>query len=378
MQMTQTSEKAYEPFIRSALIIPTQSVLLNRPEEIAKIDEKFKGQNGIKSVVLIGPGGAGKTILARQYAHAQKASVIWEINAETNESINYSFESLARSLAKTDEGQKILKGIQEIKDLSEKEDKLLEFIRDHLKSAIPWCLIYDNVEEFGEVQKYFPQDVETWGQGKIILTTRDNSLESSKYVNSSIKIQELALDEKLALFRKILANEEASLFSTTSIEKTKLFLGEIPPYPLDVSMAAYYLKMVGIPYNVYLTNLAKNKEEFVNIQERFLKEVGDYTKTRYGILTLSLQHLMRVDKKFGNLLLLMSLLSSQNIPRAIMDRFEDNLVVDNFIYHLKKYSLITGESFLPSLGYSVSLHRSTQAISLEYLTKLLNIEETKG
>lgn len=72
-----------ENSIRSDLIIPVRDVLLERPQLIAQLDEKFKGKNGIQTIALIGPGGAGKTTLARQYAHLQKNDVVWEINAET-------------------------------------------------------------------------------------------------------------------------------------------------------------------------------------------------------------------------------------------------------------------------------------------------------
>ena len=112
---------------RSDLDVPTDSVLLNRPELLGQIDERFRAQKkGIQTVALVGIGGAGKTTLARQYAFAQKGPVLWEINAETKENLQASFESLAQALAKSDEDQKILRGLFKVRIPLERETNLYQ------------------------------------------------------------------------------------------------------------------------------------------------------------------------------------------------------------------------------------------------------------
>ena len=377
MQIIQGLKELKDSPIRSDLPVPIESVFLYRTDEIAQIDDNFKRERGIQTVALVGPGGAGKTILARQYAHKQQAKVIWEINAETHETLKSSFEDLAGALAQTEKEQKILVGFQDIKNPTEREKKLIEFVKKRLRAHLDWFFIFDNVEGFQNIQKYFPQDMETWGQGKIILTTRNSNIQNNKYVRNTIQICELNQKQKLHLFMKIMTNGNTRLFKTAQIEEAKQFLEHIPSYPLDISIAAYYLKTTNIPYMAYLESLKKNDKGFTNVQEELLQEAGDYTKTRYGMITLSLQHLIDSHKDFGDLSLFISLLDSQNIPRDLLDFYKNDVsLIDNFMLNLKKYSLITN-SPSSSLGSTFSMHQSTQEISLAYLTKILNSEKNK-
>ncbi|MBX9786661.1 MAG: tetratricopeptide repeat protein [Alphaproteobacteria bacterium] len=363
-----------ESSIRSDLPLPTISTLLPRPEIIAQINKSFKGEPGIKSVALVGPGGAGKTTLARQYAHQQKAQVVWEINAETNGSLLNSFESLGYALCQNEDEKKILKELQLITKPFEKEEKIIFFVKERLKLCPNWCLIFDNVEKFSDVQKYFPRDIETWGRGNVIVTTRDSTIQSNKYINHVLNVGELDSKQKFNLFTKIMEVGDIQSLDQSKLEEIRKFLVEIPSFPLDVSIAAYYLKATSIPYHDYLKNLQKNLKDFTDIQEEILKESGDYFNTRYKIITLALQQLIDTHKDFGALLLFISLLDSQNIPKDLLNKYKNDVVVDNFIYHLKKYSLITNES-MNSLVPSISIHRSTQAISLNYLTNYLKLEQ---
>jgi tetratricopeptide (TPR) repeat protein/DNA-binding CsgD family transcriptional regulator len=369
------TKKTMEFTARSDLSLPTKHVRLDRPELTSQIDDNFKGQGGIQTVALVGIGGAGKTTLARQYAHSQQASVIWEVDGKTFESLKESFENLAQALTKTEEDQKALRELKEIKNLIEREENLIKFVKDRLKLCEHWFLIYDNIENFDRIQKYFPQDSSTWGQGKVILTTRDNNIQNHMLVNNIVKIGELNTDQKFNLFVKIMSGENTPLTVNQHTE-AKRFLENIPPFPLDISVAAYYLKTTNISYEQYIENLMKYNKDFTHMQESLLKDAGDYTHTRYKIIISSLEHLINIDKNFGELLLFISLLDPQHIPRTMLNNYKNEIIVDNFIHHLKKYSLITNESS-SSIGLTFSVHHSTQAISLAYLIKVLELEKNK-
>ncbi|WP_417905375.1 helix-turn-helix transcriptional regulator [Candidatus Tisiphia endosymbiont of Micropterix aruncella] len=100
------------PLFRSDLIIPV-SIFIDRPKLISAIEEKFKDNQGIYTVAIIGIGGSGKSTMAKYYAHQQHATIVWEMNAENKESLLRSFEALAHRIANETE-KKIVRNIKKL------------------------------------------------------------------------------------------------------------------------------------------------------------------------------------------------------------------------------------------------------------------------
>lgn len=365
-------------FLLPDLLIPAESILLPRSGLIEEIDKNFKKSEGIQTVALTGIGGTGKTILARQYARLKKFPLIWEINAETPRSIHESFEALAKALAKTEEDQRYLKNMEELKNDEKKEEETKRFVQEKLKFYGPWLLIYDNVQSFSDIRKYFPQESRIWGSGKILITTRDNNIQNNKIITSTVQIGELVKEEMLFLLLKIGGVENIQQLSQMEKTAAEKFLAEIPPFPLDVSVAAYYLNATRIPYDKYLTYIRENKKELESTQKDIVKELINYNSTRYSIVALPVQYLMKEHSDFSDLLLFISLLDSQKIPKELLASLKNEICVDNFIYNLKKYSLITEDHLSNSQSsLTFSIHRNTQEIFLDYLMTNLAVDQIK-
>ena len=234
-------------------------------------------------------------------------------------------------------------------------------------------MVYDNVDNIADIASYFPIDLNTWGAGQVILTTQDHTLQNNKHLHHTLQIDELSDDQKFTLFTKIMFADKSS--RSSSQESIKTFLKEIPPFPLDVSVAAYYLKATNLSFESYLERLNKYTQDFEGIQQNLIKEADGYTKTRYSLITLSLQRLINSHKDFLDLLFLISLINPQNIPRDLLNAYKDKTIVDNFIYNLNKYSLLINEIDSSSMTSSLSIHRSTQGINLTYILQQLNLEK---
>jgi len=352
---------------RSELPLPHGDALLERTALLSELDAQFnKGTQGIKALALVGIGGSGKTTLAHQYGRRHQG-MVWEAHAETPRSLRESFETFASLLTATEAEQETVKKVLDIEDPEEREDKIIMFVKEHLKAKPGWLLIFDNVEKFSGISKYFPSDPAVWGTGKILLTTRNAHIRSHNAVHGTVPVKELSPEEKQSLFTKILKTGDKQPGPPKEKESQRFF-DVLPSFPLDVCVAAYYIKATNISYEDYITNISTYTDGFDSIQGHVLDEVGGYSETRYKIITLSLGKIMEEQEAFGDLLAFISVIGSHNIPKDLLGRFKGPVLVDNFIYHLKKYSLADNSS-LPEGLPGITVHRSLQDVALTYVSQ---------
>jgi tetratricopeptide (TPR) repeat protein len=346
--------------IISDLPIPHEKVILNREQIMESIDTKLSKTKGINVVALTGLGGSGKTTLARQYAKRKFFPVAWEINGENTETIILSFQRLAYSLSKDTKDSSELNLINNIPDQDEKIRKLFTFSADLLKKYNGWLIIYNDVNSFKDIRKYFPYDSDVWGNGNVIITTRDGNISHNLYIlkENVIDIPELNFQEKMKLFSSI---TRSSKFATDSYEYEN-FINNIPPYPLDVSLAAYYIKEEEIDFSDYLTIISKPRADFLSVQETILNDIGEYTKTRYDIVELSIRQIIAENPEFTDLFIMLSLISSEDIPKGLLSLYKNDSLISKFMHSLRKFSLInkSGDAYF-------SIHNTTQNIMSEYL-----------
>tara|TARA_B110000503_G_scaffold23960_1_gene37646 strand:- start:1852 stop:5037 length:3186 start_codon:yes stop_codon:yes gene_type:complete len=348
-------------------VLPSKDILLMRTGVAKKLDKLLHKNKDINIAVLVGGGGSGKTTIARNYAQNQKASIIWEINAETLNSIVLSFENLAYVLCSNGEEKQELRSILDIKNSEKKDNQLLLFTQNKLKALSNWLIVYDNAESMQNINRYMPNNKESWGNGRVIITTRDANIQNNNYIdkNNIIAIGEITSEEKLQLFSNIIKGIIPKPLHTET--ETKEFLEQIPSFPLDVSIAAHYLKDTGMQYNKYLAEITVPQKEFTDLQKTILQDSSYYNQTRYNIVSLTLKQMLDFNSEFEDLYLLSGLLDSQEIPQELLSLYKNEYVAKNFLRSLNKNSLITNIKHKNSQSQHIenlstfSIHRSTQS-----------------
>lgn len=362
-------------------LLPHEKILLHRKEFNEYLDKIFEKPNVLKTAILVGQGGSGKTTIARYYANRQKASIIWEINAETKNSLSSSFESLAYALCYHNECKQELRSILDSKDFETKNKLLLLFVQKQLKAEPNWLLIYDNLESLSEIYEFLPQHFSLWGNGKVIITTRDSTIKNNNYIDAIniINVPEINPQQKLELFRKITADLPNPQFHDKIL--TEDFLSQIPSFPLDVSIAGHYLRDTGIMYNNYLEEIVTTNREFSELQSLILNDVNQYTKTRFSIVSLTLQKMIKSNSAFYDLALFISLLDSEDIPEELLVSYKDQYIIISFLRSLKKNSLITNMRYKSQQQENIenltsfSIHRSTQSNILASMIEFSTVEQ---
>lgn len=349
--------------IRSEFIVPEDKYLLKRQPLMTKISKALYARSSVKNtipvVTLVGIGGVGKTTLARMVAKNHNG-LAWEINAESTATLRKSLRELAFYTVRTKEDKERMDFIQSIPNEKERSLQTVLFIKDKLRTYPTWLLIYDNVENLEEIKESFPFDDKAWGHGNVIITTRNENIKMGMPIN----IDALNESEMIELFQKT-SHHAISACDKKELHNQLAFLKELPPYPLDISIAGKYLNDSKSSYKEYLVNVRvkTNQKEYREI----LADSSNYTQTRYDIIDMSLTRLIKENPLYTDLLLLLSRVDSQNIPIKLCEQLTDKRTTQQFIRQMKEASLLTIAKPSRSFDPVICLHRSIQTCITAWL-----------
>jgi DNA-binding CsgD family transcriptional regulator/predicted negative regulator of RcsB-dependent stress response len=330
----------------SVMSLPLASYLIRRVDIFEQIDSKLlaKGINktNINYAILIGMMGSGKTTTARMYAKSHQADIMWEFNAQSVETLTQSFFQLAYALSRTAEEKMAIDFIERIKDDILRVQQLILFVQKHLKNNPDWLLIFDNAVSLKEIENFLPKDVYAWGNGRVIVTTHNANIAKASRIKDSqcIFLDVLSLDEATNLFCQIYYRSAVHQLSESVKTQVKRFLQFIPLFPLDISVAAHFLKQTHHNFDEYLEKYFNGSPSFKQLEQEIVLEDIPYAKTRAYLMSITFEKILAENPVFKDILFFISCLNFKDIPKRLLSDYFDQHSVDMFIRCLKQYSFI--------------------------------------
>lgn len=180
---------------------------------------------------------------------------------------------------------------------------------------------------------------------------------------SIISMHELSSSEAQTLFTNIHPNEP--------LKHVKDLLSCIPLYPLDVSLAAFYMKNTHTSVKRYIQHRKNFTQSFDCTEKEILGQVNSYDATRYGVIATSLHEILKENPAFSPMIFLIFFMESQDLPLSFFKRFLSPLEAKKCEKMLKQYGLITHE--IQKNDQSLfSIHRKTQSLGCYFLKKYIS------
>lgn len=337
--------------------------------------QKSKEDNPV--LLILGLGGSGKTTLAKMCRNHLNASLVWTFKASSLEELILSYILFAQEVVRgKEEQQKALERILDMSDKKKQVKALVGLVHRSLKKHT-WLLIFDGVNvDMKTLQEFFPLNPREYGEGVILLTSRNSNIKNSSYIDHTLELGSVDIDESYKLFISIRSYQEK--ISKQKEEDIKGFLRKIPPFPLDIMLAAHYLRLTNMPLETYIKRINDFSFQFDSLQKDLLSHVSPCEHTRREIIALSLEEIMKENKDFEDLLFMTSMLGPSHIPLELLYCYKDPITVDQFLYSMNSYSFLKMQTVNNPGIFSTSLHLSTMENIRAYFKAKLTKEEYEG
>jgi tetratricopeptide (TPR) repeat protein len=331
-----------------------------RGTQLAQLEGKlFVGEQTTK-VAITGLGGVGKTqlVLALAYRIREKyrnCSVIW-IPATNMESLHQAYLDVARRLS--------IAGCEE-----EKAD-VKRLVQGYLskESTGQWLLVFDNADDInmwiaeagsepgsGRLIEYLPRS----NQGCIVFTSRDRKTAVKLAHQNIVEVPEMDEDIATQLLQKCLVNPGLA----TSGSDTKALLEELTYLPLAIIQAAAYINENGITFADYLSLLADQEEEVIDLLSEEFEDDGRYHNIKNPVATtwlVSFEQIRNRDPLAADYLSFMCCIDSKDIPQSLLPSGPSRKKEIEAIGTLNAYSFITKRPADAALDLHRLVHLSTR------------------
>jgi len=285
------------------------------------------GDNVAKVQLLHGIGGVGKSSIALHYAytHEDEYDFVWWVNAETSDSVLFSYKKFLLELeiiTEEDEAAVVIRAME------------LWFIRNK-----KWLFIYDDADAAdiagGWLEKYLPKR----RNGHILITTRS----WDSYIGEMIDITVFTETEAVS-FLKTRVRMQGSGYSTESAQE----LAELLQYfPLALEQAGAYIRETpGVIYRDYINLFNEYGIEIFNAGNRLIGYDSTITITwKISMDKITNESAVQMFNMCAylapdNIPVEMFIRGSKILPKPLQSDIGDHLQRNAILTDLLRYSLL--------------------------------------
>jgi hypothetical protein len=241
------------------------------------------------------------------------------------------------------------------------------------ESAGQWLLVFDSADDIdmwiGKSDS--EQDSSRWiddllrsEHGCFVFTTRDRKTAVKLAQNNVIEVPEMDEDVAMHLLQKCLI--DPSLVNNTS--DTKSLLKELTYLPLAIVQAAAYISENRITFAVYLSLLADQEEEVIELLSEEFEDNGRYHNVKNPVATTWLilfEQIRRRHPLAADYLSFMCCIDPKDIPQSLLPPGPSRIKEIDAIGTLDAYAFITKRE----INQALDLHRLVHLSMRNWLRK---------
>jgi tetratricopeptide (TPR) repeat protein len=293
-----------------------------RESELTRLEEMLFGKHRTAKLAITGLGGVGKTQLVIELLHRvvdrqKHCSVIW-VSTVNIESLQQSYLDVARQL-----------GILGFEDDNADVKRL---VQTHLskESTGRWLLVFDNADDLDmwitkagsgaqpgqrthPLIDYLPRSK----QGAIVFTTRDRKIGVKLAQQNIVDVPAMGEAAAAQLLGKCLVNPEL----VNDRQDTNALISQLTYLPLAIAQAAAYINENAISLADYLSLLAEQEEEVIDLLSEEFEDDGRYRDIKNPVAItwlISFDQIRRRDRLAADYLSFMACVEPKDIPQSLL------------------------------------------------------------